>query len=68
MKPHCNIYNITICSCDSYNFCPLTFNLPGEYSLFFEEFKKQSNALWIMKPVNYILFVFLIKLDRSFLG
>jgi len=39
-----------------YNFTPLTYNLPSEYSIFCEEFKKvnslaDSKQLWIMKPV-----------------
>jgi tubulin polyglutamylase TTLL9 len=39
-----------------YNFFPLTFHLPSEYPIFYEEFKKQSatndsKVLWIMKPV-----------------
>ena len=36
----------------SINFFPLTFNLPGEYSLFVEEFKKHPGSVWIMKPVG----------------
>ena len=35
----------------SYNFYPMTYNLPGDYSLFVEEFKKQG-GVWIMKPVG----------------
>jgi tubulin polyglutamylase TTLL9 len=38
----------------SYNFFPVTYNLPAEYSIFFEEFKRNqssSNNYWIMKPV-----------------
>lgn len=34
----------------AYNFFPITYNLPSEYSLFCEEFKK-NNCVWIMKPV-----------------
>jgi len=34
------------------NFFPITFNLPGEYSLFVEEFKKNVGCIWIMKPVG----------------
>ena len=34
-----------------YNFFPTTYNLPGDYSLFVEEFKK-SQGVWIMKPVG----------------
>ena len=29
---------------------PLTYLLPGEYTIFVEEFKKYPNATWIMKP------------------
>ncbi len=35
----------------SYNFFPLTFDLPKEYSLFVEEFKKTPGSVWIMKPI-----------------
>lgn len=40
-----------------YNFTPLTYNLPSEYSIFCEEFKKvnslaDSKQLWIMKPIG----------------
>ena len=36
------------------NFFPLTYNLPGEYSIFHEKFKTEasSKALWIMKPIG----------------
>eukprot|EP00927_Polykrikos_kofoidii_P074892 TRINITY_DN70951_c0_g1_i1.p1 TRINITY_DN70951_c0_g1~~TRINITY_DN70951_c0_g1_i1.p1 ORF type:complete len:510 (-),score=60.31 TRINITY_DN70951_c0_g1_i1:69-1598(-) len=35
-----------------YNICPLTFVLPHEYSMCVEEFKKNSGATWIMKPIG----------------
>ena len=35
----------------SYNFYPTTYNLPGDYSLFVEEFKKTMGTVWIMKPI-----------------
>jgi len=35
-----------------YNFFPSTFHLPSEYSLFCEEFKKNTNNVWIMKPIG----------------
>ena len=34
-----------------YNFFPTTYNLPGDYSLFVEEFKKTMGSVWIMKPI-----------------
>ena len=33
------------------NFFPLTYNLPIDYHIFVEEFKKSNNAVWIMKPI-----------------
>lgn len=39
-----------------YDFTPLTYNLPSEYSIFFEEYKRASKAMWIMKPVIMKLF------------
>jgi tubulin polyglutamylase TTLL9 len=33
-----------------YDFFPQTFQLPGEYSIFVESFKR-SNSIWIMKPI-----------------
>lgn len=35
----------------SYDFYPTTYNLPGDYSLFVEEFKRVGNV-WIMKPIG----------------
>ena len=32
---------------------PLTYNLPSEYTIFAEEFKKYPNATWIMKPTPH---------------
>ncbi|CAK73016.1 unnamed protein product (macronuclear) [Paramecium tetraurelia] len=42
---------------NNYNFFPLTFHLPSEYPIFFEEFKRQSansdtKTAWIMKPIG----------------
>lgn len=37
--------------CYSFNFFPTTYNLPGDYSLFVEEFKKTLGSVWIMKPI-----------------
>mmetsp|Transcript_32475 Transcript_32475/g.52602 ORF Transcript_32475/g.52602 Transcript_32475/m.52602 type:complete len:444 (+) Transcript_32475:184-1515(+) len=36
----------------SYDFFPATFVLPGEYSMFVEEFKKMPGTVWIMKPIG----------------
>lgn len=29
---------------------PQTYILPGDYSLFVEEFRRNQSAMWIMKP------------------
>lgn len=31
---------------------PMTYILPGDYTIFVEEFKRYPNATWIMKPTN----------------
>lgn len=35
----------------SLDFYPTTHNLPSDYSLFVEEFKKNPGSVWIMKPI-----------------
>ena len=35
----------------TFDFFPLTYNLPSDYSLFVEEFKRTGNV-WIMKPIG----------------
>ncbi|TMW55878.1 hypothetical protein Poli38472_008526 [Pythium oligandrum] len=35
----------------SYDFFPITYILPGEYSIFVEEFKR-NQGVWIMKPTS----------------
>ena len=30
----------------------LSYMLPADYSLFVEEFRRNPNAMWIMKPAN----------------
>lgn len=32
------------------DFVPVTYTLPADYSLFVEEFRRQSSAMWILKP------------------
>ena len=36
---------------NQYDFYPTTYNLPGDYSLFVEEFKR-TGQVWIMKPIG----------------
>ena len=31
---------------------PMTYILPGDYTIFVEEFKKNPNSTWIMKPTG----------------
>lgn len=35
-----------------YNFYPQTFYMPNEYTLFMDEYKKNQNVMWIMKPAG----------------
>jgi len=37
---------------DHLDFLPLTFILPGDMSVFMEEFKRYPGSLWILKPSN----------------
>ena len=34
------------------DFVPVTYNLPMDYSLFVEEFRRQPNSMWIVKPIG----------------
>jgi tubulin polyglutamylase TTLL1 len=36
----------------SFDFIPQTYVLPGEYSLFVEEFHRNPNLTWIVKPAS----------------
>ena len=31
---------------------PFTYQLPSEYNIFVEEFKKYKDAIWIVKPIS----------------
>lgn len=33
-------------------FVPVTYLLPADYTLFVEEFRRNPNAMWIMKPTS----------------
>ncbi|KAA0155290.1 hypothetical protein FNF27_05706 [Cafeteria roenbergensis] len=35
-----------------FDFCPVTFVLPGDYALFVEEFNRCAGTVWIMKPIG----------------
>ncbi|DAZ94517.1 TPA: hypothetical protein N0F65_011870 [Lagenidium giganteum] len=37
---------------ESLDFLPITYTLPADYSLFVEEFRRNPNTMWIMKPCS----------------
>lgn len=37
---------------DTIDFVPVTYTLPGDYSLFLEQFRRYPNSTWIMKPTG----------------
>lgn len=37
---------------DDADFVPVTYLLPADYSIFVEEFRRNPNAMWIMKPTG----------------
>jgi len=37
---------------DPLDFLPMTYTLPADYSLFVEEFRRNPNTMWIMKPCS----------------
>lgn len=39
-------------SSESLDFLPTTYTLPADYSLFVEEFRRNPNVMWIMKPCS----------------
>lgn len=34
------------------DFMPVTYLLPADYTIFVEEFRRNPNAMWIMKPTS----------------
>jgi len=43
------------------DFIPQTYMLPADYNLFVEEFRKNPNTTWIMKPCGKgLFFIFVI--------
>lgn len=34
------------------DYCPVTYLLPADYTLFVEEFRRNPNSMWIMKPTS----------------
>ncbi len=34
------------------DFVPVTYLLPADYTLFVEEFRRNPNSMWIMKPTS----------------
>jgi tubulin polyglutamylase TTLL1 len=38
------------------DFIPVTYMMPADYNLFAEDFKKDPNSTWIMKPAAKGLF------------
>ncbi|KAE8877281.1 putative tubulin polyglutamylase [Phytophthora fragariae] len=39
-------------STEALDFLPTTYTLPADYSLFVEEFRRNPNVMWIMKPCS----------------
>ncbi|KAG6622146.1 tubulin-tyrosine ligase family [Phytophthora cinnamomi] len=39
-------------SAEALDFLPTTYTLPADYSLFVEEFRRNPNVMWIMKPCS----------------
>lgn len=37
---------------ERFNFYPQTYYMPNEYTLFMDEYRKNLNSFWIMKPVS----------------
>uniref|UniRef100_K3W525 Myb-like domain-containing protein n=1 Tax=Globisporangium ultimum (strain ATCC 200006 / CBS 805.95 / DAOM BR144) TaxID=431595 RepID=K3W525_GLOUD len=41
-----------VTNAETLDFLPITYTLPADYSLFVEEFRRNPNAMWIMKPCS----------------
>lgn len=46
-------------------FFPTTFELPSEYHIFVEEFKKRPGTIWIMKPAGKAQGKGMISIDKT---
>ena len=52
------------------DFIPVTFMLPADYNIFVEEYRRQPNATWIMKPAGkghyyyYYIIIIIIIIDN----
>ncbi|KAL3665826.1 hypothetical protein V7S43_009252 [Phytophthora oleae] len=42
----------TVYPVEALDFLPTTYTLPADYSLFVEEFRRNPNVMWIMKPCS----------------
>jgi tubulin polyglutamylase TTLL1 len=42
----------TVWQAEALDFLPTTYTLPADYSLFVEEFRRNPNVMWIMKPCS----------------
>lgn len=52
MLSGCTVHVCRTEEASNFDFCPVTFELPGDYALFVEEFKRFPGSVWIMKPIG----------------